>query len=191
MASTLFLDTLGTGLTERLRELIDSLKQGDALAPVTVIGPSVYANLSLRHNLGRSGFANVRFLVLPRLSELLGAPSLASKNRRPLTPLLESASIRAVSAEASGMLAELRSHPSTHQSLKNTFRQLRYASDEALNRLSRQGELRREVVGLYHRFRDHSRNYYDRDDLARAAADAVRTGAVSGLSDLGFIIFFQ
>ncbi len=144
IASTLFLDSLGTGLTERLVDLIYSLKQEDPLAPVTVIGPSVYANLSLRHNLGRSGFANVRFLVLPRLSELLGAPSLASKNRRPLTPLLESAAIRDVSAEASGMLAELRSHPSTHQSLKNTFHQLRYASAAALDRLSRQGKLRRE-----------------------------------------------
>ena len=89
------------------------------------------------------------------------------------------------------MLAELRSHPSTHQSLKNTFRQLRYASDEALDRLSRRGELRREVVRLYRHFRNNSKDYYDREDLALSAADAVRRGSVSGLSDLGFIIFFQ
>ena len=176
---------------DRLASYISYVKQADTLAPVTVIGPSVYANLSLRHNLGKSGLANVRFLVLPRLAEFLGAPSLYSENRRPLTSILESASIRAVSGQASGMLRELRSHPSTHQSLKNTFRQLRYASSEALDRLSTHGELRREVVELYRRFREHTSEFYDKEDLAQAAAKAIREGRTPGLSDLGFIIFFQ
>ena len=60
---------------DAFRDLDDALiqiKQSDPLAPVTVVGPSVYANLSLRHRLGRQGFANVRFMVLPRLAELLG-----------------------------------------------------------------------------------------------------------------------
>ena len=187
----LFLDSLGDNSTDRLFSYLSLVKQEGALAPVTVIGPSVYANLSLRHNLGRSGLANVRFLVIPRLAEFLGAPSLHSENRRPLTPILESASIRAVSAQASGMLRELRSHPSTHQSLKNTFRQLRYASSETLDRLSTQGELRREVVELYRRFRQHTSEFYDREDLAKAAAKAIREGRTPGLSDLGFIMFFQ
>lgn len=187
----LFLEPVGVTSIDGLSKEIQGLRREDPLTSVTVIGPSVYANLSLRHKLGRSGFANVRFLVLPRLSEFLGAPSLASQNRRPLTPILESASIRAVSAQASGLLSELRTHPSTHQSLKNTFRQLRYASGEALDRLSRQGELRREVVKLYQGFRRHTREFYDREDLARAAAQTVANGSASGLSDLGFIIFFQ
>lgn len=189
--SKIFVDGLGSGSADNLASYIKAAKQADVLTPITVIGPSVYANLSMRHNLGRSGFANVRFLVFPRLSEFLGAPSLASENRRPLTSILEGASIRAVSGMASGMLGELRSHPSTHQSLRNSFRQLRHASDDALDILSEQSELRKEVVSLYRRFREQTREFYDREDLARAAAKAVTNGRAARLADLGAIIFFQ
>ena len=45
------LDSTGGDSTNRLINFIASIKQADSLAPVTVIGPSVYANLSLRHAL--------------------------------------------------------------------------------------------------------------------------------------------
>jgi RecB family exonuclease len=174
-----------------LESLVKSLKLSDPLAPVTVIGPSTYANLSLRHNLGRSGLANVRFLVLPRLAELLGAPSLAAADRRPLTSILESAAVRSVSANASGILESLGEHPSTHRSLKSTFRQLRFASPEGLKRLAQISPLRRQLVELHRKFLEHTSGYYDREDLARAAAAAVNNGTASGLADLGLIVFFQ
>ena len=174
-----------------LRRVVDSVQQGDHLTPVTVVGPSVYANLTMRHRLGRSGFANVRFLVFSRLAEFLGAPSLASQGRRPLTPVLENAAVRAVTAKASGVLAEVSSHSSTVLSIKRTFRQIRYASQEALDRLAAQGGLREEVVSLYRSFREQVKDFYDAEDLARAAAGAVRAGRAAGLSDLGFILFFR
>ena len=158
---------------------------------MTVVGPSNYANLTLRHELARSGFANVRFLPMPRLAELLGAPSLAARGRTPLTSIVESAAIRAVSESASGPLGELRFHPSTHQSLKGTFRELRHASDSALERLSAQSGLQAEVVNLYRRFRERTRTFYDSEDLAQAAADAIRRGEATGLTDLGQILFYQ
>ena len=132
-----------------LRRVVDSVQEGDFLAPVTIVGPSVYANLAMRHELGRSGFANVRFLMFPRLAEFLGAPSLASQGRRPLTPVLENAAVRAVTANGSGVLSEVSSHSSTITSIRRTFRQIRHASEEALDRLAGQGGLREEVVGLY------------------------------------------
>jgi hypothetical protein len=185
----LFLEPLGQA-RQGLNSLVSRLKESDPLTPVTVIGPSTYALLSLRHALGRQGMANVRFMLLPRLSELLGAPALAARGLRPLTPILESAAVRIVAAEALGPLEPLRDHPSLHRSLGATFRELRYGTDEALTRLEPSDEVRAEVVRLYRRFRERTISYYDREALAGSAAESVRSGAARGLDDLGAIIFY-
>ena len=188
---TLALHPVWGDLSAHLRRIVGAAQQGDPLAPVTVVGPSVYSNLTMRQELGRYGFANVRFLVFPRLAEFLGAPSLASQGRGPLTPVLENAAIRAVTSKASGVLSQVSSHSSTILSIRRTFRQIRHASEDALDRLAAQGGLREEVVGLYRNFRGQTKEFYDAEDLARAAAEAVRSGRTAGLSDLGFIIFFM
>ena len=180
-----------TDLTATLARIVDSAKNGDPLAPVTVIGPTTYANLTIRRELARSGSANVRFMVLPRLAELLGSPALSDRGRRPLTSIIESATVRAVAGRANGVLSGLRSHPSTIRSIRSTFRQMRHATEEALDRLSSQDDLRREVAGLYRDFREQTRGYYDKEDLAQEAAAAVRDGRAAGLADLGLILFFQ
>jgi len=141
-----------SGLRNALWELVSEAKAGDMLAPVTVVGPTGYANLSLRHELGRNGFANVRFILLPVLAELLGAASLASKGYRPLTGVLERVFMRAVLMEADGPLAPVRGHASTQASLRASFQELRYAPDSVLDGLERQGGARAEVVSLYRRF---------------------------------------
>ena len=89
-------------LREAVWRLVRDAKQGDPLAPVTVVGPSSYANLSLRQELGRGGFANVRFIVLPVLSELLGGAAMARSGRRPLTSVLERVWLREVMAGSDG-----------------------------------------------------------------------------------------
>jgi hypothetical protein len=86
---------------ERLRGVVESLKRDDLLAPVTVVGPSAYANLSLRLDFARTGFVNVRFIVFSRLAEFLGAPRMAREGRTPLTRVIENAAVRAVAANAS------------------------------------------------------------------------------------------
>ena len=188
---SLFLEPLDIRARERLRALVDAYKGGDALAPVSVIVPSTYAGLDLRHDLGRYGSANVHLLVLPRLAELLGAPSLAGDGRRPLTPLLESATVRSVAAEAQAPLEAVQQHPALHNTLRSTFRELRHASEEGLSGLMDQGGLRAEVVRLYRLFRERiDPHYYDREALAEAAAQAVREGEARGLKDLGPVVFF-
>ena len=176
---------------DELLAFIRQFQRDDPLRPVTVVGPSNYAHLSLRHRLGRSGIANVQFMVFARLAEFLGAPSLSAQGKRPLTPVVGSALVREVASQAAGILEPLRDHPSTHLSLRRTFRQLRHATEDALDSLTAQGDLRAETVALYREYRRRTEGYYDAEDLAEAAADAVRSGSARGLDDLGFIVFFR
>ena len=189
--ATLKISPLTPTGADELLTFIRQVQRDDPLRPVTVVAPSNYALLSLRHRLGRSGFANVQFMVFPRLAELLGAPSLSAQGRRPLTSIFDSAVVRDVASEAKGILEPLRDHPSTHLSLRQTFRQMRHATDAALDSLAAQRGLRAETVALFRRYRERIRDYYDDEDLAEAAAAAVRNDDAPGLKDLGFIVFFR
>ena len=175
---------------ERLEHLLGECQAEDHLASVTVVMPSTYAALHLRRDIGRRGLVNVRFMVFPRLAELLGAPSLAAKGQRPLKPLIESAAIRRAAGEASGRLEPFRNHPSFHSSLRTTFRDLRLGDPNALAALERRGEMPSEIVRLYSLFRRFTEPYYDREALADAAADAVTGGDTAALSELGPVIVY-
>ena len=134
----LIVDRQSPALREALWRLIDEAKQdGGVLAPVTVVGPSQYANLSLRQELGRSGFANVRFILLPMLAELLGGASMARAGRRPLTPVLEAVAVRGALQSAREPLAQVKEHRSTQASLRESFRQLRQVSGAVLRELEK------------------------------------------------------
>ena len=189
--STFRLSRLTPTDADELLAFVRQIQQDDPLYPVTVVAPSNYAHLSLRHRLGLSGFANVRFMVFPRLAELLGALLLSAQGRRPLASVVSSALAREVASQAAGMLEPLRDHPSTHLSLRRVFRQLRHGTEDALDSLAAQGGLRSETVALYREYRRRTENYYDAEDLAEAAATAVRSGNARGLDDLGFIVFFR
>ena len=175
----------------RLESLLRDHQAEDPFAPATVVVPTPYAGLYLRRDIGRSGLVNVRFMPLPRLAELLGAPSLADAGRTPLKPAIEFAAVRRVAGEAAGELEPFRAHPSFHSSLRTTFRALRSAAPGALARLERRGGISGEIVRLYTRYRDRTKAYYDREALAEAAAGAVSTGrAATALNSLGRVIAY-
>lgn len=180
-----------------LWDAIDELKRGDPLAPVAVVGPSAFANLSLRHELSaRGGFSNVRFATLASVAELLGAPRLMAERpgSSPMKPAIESAAVRAAlkDAGADSRLSDFADNPAAIRSLRSTFRDLRGAADGALENLADTGGLRQDVVSLYRAFDERTRGeFYDAESLARAAAEAVRDGTESALDDLGFLIFYR
>ena len=186
----IFLYHLSDELPPLFRSFVDSLQEEDPLAPVTVVVPSWYAGFSLRHELGRSGLANVRFVTSYRLADLLGAPSRDRQKRRPLTAIIENASIRAVLEDVPGRLMAVRTHPSTQQSLRWTFRQLWRAPDSAVDRLAGRGGLTGEIVELYRSFKARTDKFYHGEDLALAAAQAVRNDPSLGLENVGFTVFF-
>ena len=187
----LIVDRQSPALQEALWRLVREAKSGDALAPVTVVVPSRYAGLSLRQELGWSGFANVRFIILPVLSELLGGGALARSERRPLPRILEGVWLRAALAESGGALGRVRQHASTLSSVRSSFTDLRSAGEEVLAGLERQEGVQGEVARLYRNFRRRvSADWYDPEDLAQAAAEAVGRGEAPSLADLGAILLY-
>ena len=188
-SSRLVVGRQSPSLREALWDLVHSAKNGDSLAPVTVAAPSRYASLSLRHDLGRRGFANVRFIELPMLAELLGAVHLAGK--RPLTAVLQSILLRQVLDEDDGPLAPVRDHRSTQDSLRASFSQLRRLEEPARAALEAQGGVPGAVARLYREYRKATgQDWYDVEDLTAAAAEAVRNAAAPALQDLGQIVFY-
>ena len=182
---------LGRQSPESLWSVVQSVQSDDPLAPVTVVGPSNYANLSLRQDFARSGFVNVRFIVFSRLAEFLGAPRMARDGRTPLTRVIENAAVRSVASNATGPLGDLREHSSTLHSLKQSFRELRSVQRASLDALAGSGELQSETVRLYRRFRRDTAGFYDDEDLARAAAESVDDRPAAGFEDIGSIVFYM
>ncbi len=170
---------------------VERAKAGDPLAPVTVVTPSNFAGLQLRRKLAQApgGLVNVRFLVLPRLAELLGAPLLTAHGRSPLTPWLQHAAIRSALTGTPTALAAAADHPSTPLSLATTFRDLRQAAVGSAKELGALSGPAAEIAAIYERFRRLTGKTYDAEDLANAAADAVESGA-GALRDVGTVIFF-
>ena len=187
----LIVSRLPSDLTCELRQFIAAEQRDDVLAPVTVVTPSRYAGLALRQEFGRAGFANVRFMPAPVLSELLGAAALEQQGRRPLTGVLENLAVRRALAEADGPLQNVSEHPSTQSGVRSAFRQLRNTEETLRSALAAQSGVAGEMARLYDGFRRLTAGeWYDAEDLAEAAAEAVKTGAAPGLADLGLVVFY-
>ena len=161
------------------------------MAPVTVVSPSRYASLALRQELGDTGFINVRFIQMPVLAELLGGAALAAKGKKPLTSTLQSISLRQLLSETTGLLQPVRLHARTQSSVRAAFRRLRHLDGEELADLAAMGGVASEVVSLYRRHRQAlADEWFDSEDLAGEAAEAVRNSEAAALDDLGHIIVF-
>ena len=98
-----YLEPYGRPARERLQALVAEAKAGNPFAPVTVVPPNAYAGIGLRRVLaGDGGLLNVGFMALARLAEQLGAPTMASQRRRPLSAAAEMAVIRTVARRGGG-----------------------------------------------------------------------------------------
>lgn len=181
----------GLPAIDALRHAIALTKGADALQPVTVAVPSNYAGLSLRRILGSAdrGLVNVRFMVLSRVAELLGSPALAAQGKRPLTGPVRAEAVRTVVSATPGIFRAVLDHPATERSLEITFGELRRVPEGALDLLASQSERSGQVVHLFREFRRQTADYYDEEDLALAAANAVLAGSLA-LRDIGHVIVY-
>ena len=189
-----YLELYGKPARERLQALVAEAKAGNPFAPVTIVPPNTYAGIALRRVLaGDGGLLNVGFMALARLAEQLGAPTMASQQRRPLSAAAEMAVIRTVAMEMVGKepLGSVAGHASLHQSLQAAFKELVRLTEGELDTLAREGPLRQATVELYRRFRERTTEYYGPEDEAWAAAEAVRSGrGQPALQDVGALVFF-
>lgn len=181
----------GQSAFDALRERLAAVQSADPFAPVTVAVASNYVGLSLRRELAREGLVNVRFQVLARVVELLGAPVLAAAGRTPLTPALQGEAIRRALDEVPGVFAPVTDHPGTQQALVATFADLRELPGETLDALSRQSPRAASVVALFRGYRDATRAFYDHTDAAEAAATAISAGGgLAALRDIGHLVVY-
>ena len=189
-----YAEPIGQMTFQRLANMIGERKQTDPFAPVTVVVPSQYAGVVLRRALAVDhGLLNVRFMILPRLTEYLGAPTLAKSGISPLIPLIELASIRhiAVQSGADGPLSAVAQHEGLPRLLRRTFRELSRLDENDLSALAETDNLRDQLVDWYRLFKEDNKRCYVHEDLVQAADDAVTLGTVTDtLRDIGFVVFY-
>jgi hypothetical protein len=85
-------------LRHLLATQLTDLKNGDPLAPITVIVRSNFVSASVRRALAArpGGIANVTFITLRRLAEQMAATKLAEVGRWPVSAPLICSAVRAV-----------------------------------------------------------------------------------------------
>jgi ATP-dependent helicase/nuclease subunit B len=189
----------GRPALQALRRAVTGAKQGDPLAPVTVIVPANHVGVTARRALasgslgpvsdGGAGVAAVTFLTVYRLAELLGAPRLAAQRRRPVSTPVLAAALRRVLRRDPGLFAPVAEHPATEAALVAAFGELSDVSARGLDALARAGRRAGDVVRLSRQAREILRTaWYDEADLTEAAIDAVGAEPARVGRELGHVI---
>ena len=164
-----------------LKGRIAELKGVDPLAPVTVVVSSNHIGLAARRGLARDGYANVRFGVMGRLVEPLGAPALAAAGKSPLTLPSEEAAIREAVRRKGQGFGDVGEHPALVRALAELFRELRQAEVDAnrLHELAAWGLMAAAALAVYSEYLSviEAAGLYDDQDLL-----AIATAALSGPS---------
>lgn len=179
------------GVARAVRDAIAALQGDDPLRQVTVLTPTRTTGFALRRTVasldaGRPGLLGVRFEVVERLAELLGAPSLQARDRHPLSDAALTEAVRVALAEAGGVFAPVSDHPATLRAVRRTVQELREATPQALAAL-RGSAQSRDTLRLAARAAALLRHTYDTEDLLDAAAAAIRADGAA-LREVGGVV---
>ena len=189
-AARLLTAPFGATATNALAATIAAAKAGDPLDPVTVIVPGNLTGLALRRQLGArgDGLFNVRFFVLDRLAELLGAGTLAAAGRRPLDDAVKAAFVRQVLAAKPAPLERVASAENTERAVIELLDELQASGPGAIDALRQFSRRGRDLAVIAERFRSLvAHSFYDEHDLAIAAARAI-AGGEADLRDVGQVV---
>jgi ATP-dependent helicase/nuclease subunit B len=169
----------GRAALDELRDAVREAKDGDPMAPVTVLMPNnvagIVARRFLAHGLGDGNHGVTALLptTARRLAEQLAAPVLHP--RRPATAPVVAASGRAALAKEPGVFAPVAEHPATVEALVRAGRELRDLDDAALDALSGATTLGPDLVRLHRNVQAGLElAWYDEVDLLRTATELCR-----------------
>jgi RecB family exonuclease len=187
----------GTEAALALRAEIARIKTDEPLAPVTVVVPSNQVGVSTRRLLASGavgpisgagpGLIGITFVTPYRLAELLGAPSLAAQERRPVSVPVLGAAVRQALAAAPRDFGPVASHAATETALVAAHRELRDLDPVGLSALAASSRRAHEVVRVHQAARALlAERWYDEEDLMAAAATAVLDGQAP--PDLGSVV---
>src|SRR6478736_550674 len=153
-AARLLTVPFGAAATDALWATIGVAKAGDPLAPVTVIVPGNLTGLALRRELGGrgDGLFNVRFFVLDRLAELLGAGVLAAEGRVPLDDAVKAALVRKVLADEPAPLSRVAKAANTELAVVEMLDELSASVPDAIDRLRATGRRGSQLAAIADRF---------------------------------------
>ena len=185
----------GPPATKRLGEQIAAFKQGDPLAPVTVVVPTNIAGLATRRALGArdQGIAAVDFLRLYDLAERLAGAQMAQRHgRKPLSDRVLSATVRNALAADPGLFEATARHPATEQALVSSYKDLKEIPDPALESLAAQSGRAADVVRICRTVRSQLKaRWYDGPDLIESAIERIEPGAAdAALDETGHLVVY-
>jgi ATP-dependent helicase/nuclease subunit B len=193
-AATVSWTGYGAPAYARLAEAIAALKDGDPLAPVTVIVPSNVCGVVARRHLaggvgGRQGVAGLGVLTIDRLAERIAAPALVGAGRRPATNAVLAAAWRGELAGRPGVFAPVADHPATVRALVRAHRELRDVDVAGQTAIAGAGPVAADLVRLHRAVVDRLAAFYDVADLRREAV-AQLTGQPGLRREIGSTIAF-
>jgi ATP-dependent helicase/nuclease subunit B len=186
----------GAQAYEALGLAVAEAKDGDPLAPVSVLVPTNLCGVAARRVLargtgGRGGVAGLSVLTVDRLAERIAAPALTGAGRRPATNAVLAAAWRRALAQDAGVFAPVAAQPATVQALADRHRELREVDEAALDAIAGCGEpvasdlvrLHRVVAGLL------ATRWYDTVDLRHTAAGLL-SGGPRLRGEIGAVVLF-
>ena len=181
---------------EALAEAVARAKQGDPLAPVTVIVPANTVGLAARRCLGRRGVGGrggivaVSFLTPYALAELIGSARTAKSRRRPVSKPVIAGAVRAALREDPGHFAGVATHPATERALVGAYRELSELGPVALDRLAATSPRAADVVRVHRIVRAAlDERFSDEQSLVAAAVEALGRGEFPA-DELGRLVVF-
>ena len=175
---------------------VERAKDGDPLAPVTVVVPANTVGLAARRCLGRrgvngrGGIAAVSFLTPYALAELIGSARTADSRRRPVSKPVIAGAVRAALREDPGHFAGVATHPATERALVRAYRELSELGPVALDRLAATSSRAADVVRV-HRFVRAAldERFSDEQSLVAAAVETLGRGEFPA-DELGRLVVF-